>query len=117
MAKMTIEKTIATITGMNVKVDDSFSVKIDVTIDCTGASTATMMKYMCGGQSARVAFQGTLRQLPKAKLREFARDGISVHINDVMNVDFFLTDEDKMAALFASLSPAQQEMFKAKFSK
>ena len=114
---MLIDGNVAKIEQMNVaggKLPKKFSVKLDVEIDFANAPLETILKYAAGGQSARVAFQSTLRNLPVKKLHELeSRDVVRVHVTEVTNEDFFMSTADKMEALLATMTPEQKELLKA----
>ena len=120
MAKMTIEGNEALIENMNVAggtLPTKFSVKLDVIIDFSGCSVATMANYACGGSSARVKFQATLRKLGTRKLEEMAAsdEPVKVHISEVDNEDFLLSEEEKMQRMLDSMTPDQVAFLTAKF--
>jgi hypothetical protein len=77
MAKMTIDGNTIKIANMNVAgggLPGDWSIKLNVDIDCTGASTADLLKAV-GSRGARIPLQAILRAMGTDKLTALKKAG------------------------------------------
>lgn len=115
MAKMTVAGKTVTITDMNVKggkLPETYSVKLDIVLDFTSCPSDTILKYAAGGQSARVALQTKLRELPTRKLDAMSKTPTTINVAnlELPTDELFLTEEERMAKLIAAMTPEQIAM-------
>jgi len=114
MAKMEIIGKKAIITGMNVAGGDlpkGFEVKLNVTIDFENCPMEDILKYAAGGQSARVALQTKLRELPTSKLNELAKKpnvDVSAIAIEKKAVEIFMTPQEVALAMVEKMTPEQK---------
>ena len=117
MAIMKVVGKIVQITGMNVKggkLPEGFETKLDVDLDFGSCSDTRILEFAGGGSSARVQLQSKLRELPTSKLRELAKAKFTVNAAnlDLPASELFLSDEERLALLWAQLTPEQRAMLK-----
>lgn len=103
---------------MNVKggkLPEGFEVKLELDLDFSGCSDTRILEFAGGGSSARVQLQSKLRELPTSKLRELAKTRFKVKAEnlDLPASELFLSEKERLAMLWAQLTPEQKAMLKA----
>lgn len=109
------------ITGMKVaggKLPKGFEVKLNVVLSFETASVETILKYAAGGQSARVALQTKLRELPTSKLNELAKKTTEIDVNALdQPANIFMSPAEIMASMLEKMTPEQKVILRKQLEK
>lgn len=121
MAKMEVVGKKVNITGMKVaggKLPKGFEVKLNVVLSFETASVETILKYAAGGQSARVALQTKLRELPTSKLNELAKKTTEIDVNALdQPANIFMSPAEIMASMLEKMTPEQKVILRKQLEK